>query len=478
MSDYIQIYFGSTSAAPKAVEWDRAMVIGDATPSTLTASKIYELAPDDWQTQLEDDGFEQGDTLYDSVSIFFTASPSPKRLFAYAYASGATQEYDDVPLEFVSDNLWQVPLRPPAGWKSGESEQVKYFGYGDDIGTGYWVNKADGSLGVGFTVKKDGAGNWDGQLEFTNGLSGESVDKPVPSNAKITVSYKAGSNSSLGEMIEDYRINMVTLALDNNSTISNYVDNIFGSELDDLMVMRSAISGKKCRFIYALPGNAGPEDTITGTTSKWKELKNLIGANEHFSAIKCIPSSTNDDAATGLMALVSISAPHKQIGFAEPFWGINEKEPKINLGKWKDAKIACIMKRTELTGDPFLITYGHTFGSGDVDRIAGSRCRDIMAQTLINNLWGLLAERDTRMSVDGIAKIKARIRSTFNTLISQKIVDGLVKIYVPIEEDLRNNTDAGKLARQQKTVPAVEIEYLYYPNVEKIIITSVDNAAT
>lgn len=479
MSDYIQIYFGTSSAAPKAVEWDRAMIVGDAAPSALTESKFYELTSSNWQTLLEDDGFELGDTLYDSVAIFFAISPSPQRVFAYAYIAGTATVYSDVPLELVSGNIWQIPIRPPTGWKAGEENQVKYFGYGDDIGTGYTINTSDGVQGEAFTILTDGAGNWDGQLEFTNGLDHlGTVDKPVPSNAKVTASFAAGTNTSIGEIIAEYNINMVTLALDNNSTLKQYTDNVFGSQLDDLMVMRAAISGKKCRFIYALPGDAQPDETITGTTSTWAELKQLLGANEHLSAIKFIPSTTNDDGATGIMATIAVSHPHQQITFAEPHWGIAEQEPAINKGKWKDGSIMCIIKRTELSGDPFWISYGHTFGSGDTSRIEGSRCRDIIAQTLINNLYALLGERNTLMSYEGMQKIKARIRATFKILQDQGVVDGLQKIYIPIEEDLVNNTAAGQLARQLQAVPAVEIEYLWYTSVEKIIITSTVNVAT
>lgn len=479
MSDYLQIYYGASTAAPKAVEWDRSMIVGDGSDGSIIESTLYELSSSNWSTQLEDDGFAIGDTLYDSVSIFFSATPIPQRLWAYAYMTGAVTTYDDVPLEYVTGNIWRTPIRPPTAWKPTEDSQVKYFGYGEDIGTGYVVNKSDGSEGIGFTITEDAAGDWDGYLEFPNGLTGEAgIDNPVPSNGKITVSYTAGSNANIGEVISEYRINMVSLALDNNSTLKNYSDNVFGSQLDDLIVMLSAISGKICRFIYALPGDAQPDEIITGTASRWKELKALLGANEHFSPLKVIHSALNHDVASGYMAQIAVSHPHKQIGFLEPHFGILSQEQSVNRGKWKDGQIACIMKRTQLAGDPFLVTYGFTFGSGDVSRIEGSRCRDIMAQTLENNLWGLLAERDTLMSYEGMQKIKARIRATFNTLISQGIMDGLESIYIPIEEDLVNNTVAGQLARSLNTVPAVEVEYKWYTSVEKIIITSAENIAT
>jgi len=97
MTDYLSIIFGTQSAAPKAVEYDRCMIIGDATSSTLSESKVYELAPDDWQTQLINDGFALGDQLYDSVSLFFGISPSPQRCWAYAHISGAEVCYTDIP---------------------------------------------------------------------------------------------------------------------------------------------------------------------------------------------------------------------------------------------------------------------------------------------------------------------------------------------------------------------------------------------
>ena len=136
------------------------------------------------------------------------------------------------------------------------------------------------------------------------------------------------------------------------------------------------------------------------------------------------------------------------------------------------------MKITNLAGDPYLITYGFTFGSGDSSRIEGVRCQVITAQTLINNLWGLLAKRETLMSVEGCDKVENVIRGTFKSLKDKRIVDGLNSVYIPIREDLQNNTAAGLLARQQQEIPVVEIEYLWYTNLEKISITRIENAAT
>ncbi len=480
MGEYLTIYFGTSTSGPKAVEWDKAMVIGDGT-GKVAESKTYILTPEDWITQLTDDGFSDSDTLYKSVAVYFSASPAPQSLWAYAHVSGATVDYDDVPLEYVQDNTWEIPIKPPSGFSPGGSgiEQVKFYHCGDNIVETAQINTADGATGIGFTVEKDGAGNWTGRLKFDDGLSGiNGIVKPVTTACNITVDFSAGTDAGLSTSLVDNNINMVSLALDNSSVIEQYTDNIFGSQLDDIMTILNSIAGKNIQFFYALPGGAQPETIISGTASKWKELKSLMGAREDVSAIKVIPSAFNHDPATGYMAMTSITHPHRQMGFAEPHFGIEGDEPPINRGKWRVGQIACIMKRTQLQGDPFLVTYGFTFGSGDAARINGVRCRTLLAQNLINNLWALFAERDTLMSYDGIQKIKANIDGTFKILIDQRIVDGLVSIYIPIEEDLVNNTAAGQLARAQRLVPVIEIEYLWYTSVEKIIITRAENIAT
>lgn len=480
MGEYLTIYFGISTAGPKAVEWDKAMVVGDGS-GVLGSSKVYELTPDDWATQLTDDGFTSSDTLYKSIAVFFSASPAPQKLWAYAHVAGASNDYNDVPLEYIQGNTWEIPIKPPTGFSPGSTgiEQVKFYHCGANIVDTEQINTANGDTGIGFTVEVDGAGNWTGQLTFDNGLSGiNGIVKPLTSDCKITVDFSAGTESGLSEAFTDYNINMVSMALDNSSVIEQYVDNIFGSQLNDMMTMLNAIAGKNIIFYYALPGGAQPETIIDGTANKWKELKALMGAREDVAAIKIIPSALEHDPAIGYMAMTSISHPHKQMTFAEPHFGIEGKEPAINRGKWRVGQIACIMKRTELSGDPFLVTYGFTFGSGDAARINGVRCRTIMAQSLINNLWSLLAKRTTLMSYDGIQEIKKVIEGTFKILIDQRIIDGLVSIYIPIEEDLLNNTAAGQLARQQRLVPTVEIEYLWNTSVEKIIITRAENVAT
>jgi len=480
MGDYLKIYFGISTAGPKAVEWDKAMVVGDGA-GKLIESKVYALTPTDWETQLTDDGFTSSDTLYKSIAVYFSASPAPQALWAYAYVSGAEVDYDDISLEYVEGNIWEIPIKPPTGFgpTGTGTEQVKFYHCGEDTVDTPQINTANGDIGIGFTVEKDGAGNWTGRLTFDNGLSGiNGIVKPLTTDCKITVDFSANTSASLSTALVDYNINMISLALDNSSVIEQYTDNIFGSQLDDMMTMLNAIAGKNIIWFYALPGGAQPETTISGTSNKWKELRALMGARNDVAVIKIIPSALNHDPGTGYMAMTSISHPHKQMTFAEPHFGIQEAEPKINRGKWKDGNIACIMKRSELSGNPFLVTYGFTFGSGDVSRIDGIRCRTIMAQNLINNLWGLLAKRETLMSYDGMQKIRNTIHGTFKILIDQRIIDGLVSIHIPIEEDLLKNTEAGKLARAQMLVPSIEIEYLFYPSVEKIIITRAENVPT
>jgi hypothetical protein len=483
MTDYLSITFGSTTAVPKAVEYDRCMIVGDGSPSTLDESTVYELDPSDWQTQLQDDGFAQGDQLYDSVSLFFSASPSPARAWAYAYISGAEQCYTDIPLEYVAGNVWEIPTKPPRRWNNN-IERVRFYCCGDDIGTGFTWNYANGSQGIGFTPETDGAGNWTGRVTFTDGLSGAScgIVKPLTTDCKLTADYCIGSEGDIGEALKDYQINMVSLALVNSATLKNYSDNLFGSQLQDIMKMISVIAGKNCIWFYALPGDASPEEIIAGTSgataTPWVNLRQMIGARQDVAVIKAKPSAFNHDMATGYMAMTVISHPHQQMTFAEAHMGIQEQEPKINRTLWKDGAIASFMQRTELAGNPMFITFGFTFGSGDVSRIEGTRCRYIVAQTLTNNLWGLLAQRTTLMSYEGMQAIKARIKATFDILIQQKIVDGLEDVRIPIENDLLNNTAAGILARQQQRVPAVEIDYLWYTSVEHIMITQVDNVAT
>jgi len=479
MGEYLTIYFGTTSAAPKAVEWDRAMIVGDGSPSTITESKVYELSADNWETQLTDDGFTSTDQLYKSVATYFSADPLPDRAWVYAYVSGACVNYTNVPLNYTGGYTWEIPTKPPEAFIG--AERVRFFCC--EGGTGFTWNNADGSAGIGFTVEQDGAGNWTGQLTFTDGLSGAECGwvrkDDLEAYCKITCDYRICSRGLLSEAIDDYNINLISLALDVDPDEKQYTYNIFGSQVNDLMTIINAIAGKRCIFFYALPGDATPEDLITGGGGLyWHELKNLVGARSDFAAIKCKPSVIGHDPGTGYMALTAIGHPHLALTFAQPYWGIYAQESSISRSKFKDGQIACIMKRTELEGDPFLVTYGFTFGAGDAARINGQRCRNIIAQTLINNLWGLLAKRDTLMSYEGCQIVKDVIKGTFKTLKDQGIVDGFKGVTIPVESDLKDNTAAGRIARAQRMIPAAEIEFYWYTTIEKIIITRVSNEAT
>ena len=220
MVNYITINFGTTSAAPKAVEWDKAMIVGDGSPSALIESKVYQLTPDDWSTQLVEDGFSATDQFYKSIATFFSASPTPQNLFGYAHLSGALATYTDVPMDYVSGDVWEIPIKPPSDFVDSQ-ERVKFWCCGDNIAEAGTVNEANGSVGVAFNVEKDSQDNWTGRLGFPNGLSGATcgIVKPITSDCKITVNFTAGTQANISSVLSEYNINMVSMALENEATL-------------------------------------------------------------------------------------------------------------------------------------------------------------------------------------------------------------------------------------------------------------------
>lgn len=473
----VQIYFGGGTPGPAAVEYDRFMLIVDGSEASLSESAVYEITSAEGLT---DYGFSTSDRAYKSAAIFFSASPTPSRLFVYAYVSGDTDTYTDYPLEKVTSTIWETPLKPPS---FDGTQQVKFYGCAG--ATGYTVNKADGTQGLGFTVYTDEEDNWTGQLRFLSGLSGAdgiTEEDDLTTDCKITCDFTIGSEGGIGEAIEQYNINGIAIATE-PTTGSNYSasDIPFGDDQVDMMMkLRNSLAGKDCLWFFSIPGGAGPDDAITGAsaTVKWSELKNkLIGALEYFHAHKMKPTE-EDDMAAGLMGMVAATHPHKTMSFAQPHMGIAQQEPKANATKFSDAHITTIMKRPELSGSPFLLTEGFTFGSGDFSRINGTRCKYIIAQNLRNAMWALLAERETYANVQGCDKVEARIRGVFNYLIAQGIVDGLEDIRIPMRQEFANNTEAAKLAAQRNQLPGVEIDYIWNKSIEHITITQVDNIAT
>ena len=481
MGEFITIIFGTAAPAPGAVPFDNSLIIGDGS-AHLAESKMYALTSTLWQSVLEADGFSSSDQLYNSVADFFSASPTPQDCFAYAYVTGSEIEHLDVPLVKVTGTVWETIIKPPEGFGPGGTgvEQVKF--YECEGGTGYEINKADGSVGLAFTVVKDGLGNWTGELEFGNGLTGQSgitLEDDLFATCKITVDFTAGTKGGIGQAIAEYKINMCCLALENDETKKNHSDNVFGTgQVDDLMTMLNAISGKNCIFFYALPGDANPEDSITGATNLWGELRSLVGQREDFVGFKTKPSSLNDDMAAGFMGMTSATHPHITMCFAPPHMGIKEQEPIINQIKWKDAKINYIRKAVELSGEPYQVLRGFTFGTDvNSERINAVRCKYIIVQTLRNGLYSLLSSRTVRLSYNGMQRVKAQIEAIFATLKDQGIVDGLVYVKIPVEQDFLANNAAGKLARQKREIPAIEIGYLWETSLEELNITALVNEA-
>lgn len=480
MGDPIEVYFGTASAAPKAVEWDNAMLVGNQGSSSKSNETLKITSADD----LLDYGFTTDDQLYNSAADFFSAGTNPpSSLYCYIYNENDTGTCnEDLPLVFAGDNDFETPVKPPEGFCG--DQRVKFFGQETISDTGVW-NYADGSQGVGFTVNTDGLGNWDGTLTFPSGLSGEEgVVSDLDENAKILADVILGSKGNIGGEIERYNVNICALALENGKNLSDYSDTVFGdNQVDDLLTMLNAIAGKNCMLVYGLPGNAKPEDDIADSGSpavKWKNLRNLVGAKQTFAPLKARPSleaPDGDDMGAGYMGMIVTTHPHTTMTKAEPHMGIYEPESILDQTKWKNGQIGAVIEANRLSGNPYLIDIGFTFGSGDGARVNGYRCKVIIAQTLINNLYGLLAEQETLVSASGIAKIRKRITASFNHLVGNNIADGLVAINIPLESHILANDETAKLASQQRTVGTIEVEYLWHRSVEKIIIKRMVNVA-
>ena len=479
MGEFITIFFGPSAAAPAAVEYDKSMIVGDGS-SHLSSSKLYALTSDTWDATLEEDGFTSNDQLYNSVADFFGASPTPEQVYAYAFVADGDEDWEDVPLIPIDDTTWEIPSKPPIGFGPGGTglEQVKFY----HPGTGYQINQSDGGIGVAFTVKTDFQGNWNGQIEFPNGLTGTSgpVVNPVEVDDIITVDFTIGSKGGIGEQISEYGINMVSLALTNSDSLKDYDNNVFGtSQIDDLDTMMSAIAGKQCIFIYALPGDATPNDLITGGGGvKWGSLKSIVGQREDFVGFKAKPSITADDMASGLMGMCSATHPHVGMGFARPHMAIKEREPILNQAKWKKAQTNYIIQRNELAGAPFMIVRGFTFGTDvNSDRINAVRCKYVILQSLRNGLWSLLASQTVRMNYKGMVKIEEKIKAIFAQLVADDIVDKFVYVRIPLKANFLANDDVAKAANAAKRVSGIKIGYEWNHSLEEITISALINEA-
>ena len=484
MGEFITIFFGPSAPAPAAVEYDKSMIVGDGS-AQLASSKFYAVTNEDWQTQLGDDGFSDSEQIYKSIADFFAASPSPENLFVYAYVAGSDVDYSDMILAKIDDTTWEIPSKPPEGWGPSATGTARVRFYGCPKGTGFQWNYQDGSTGVGFTIVKDSQLSWNGQLQFPNGLSGSSgpvvIESNLGTNCKITVDFTIDPDKGgVGEKIADYDINMVSLALENSQGLKNYSTNVFGtSQVNDLDTMMSAIAGKMCIFFYAMPGDANPEDLITGGGGlKWESLKSIVGQREEFVNLKAKPSTTEDDMASGFMGMTSATHPHTTMGFARPHMAIFEPEPNLNQGKWRDAQTNYIIQKRFLAGAPFMIVRGFTFGTdANSDRINAVRSKYLILQTLRNGLWSVLASQTVRMSYKGIVKVEEQIRGIFAGLVADDIVDSFAYVRIPLKYDFLAKNAASRLAASKSEISGIRIGYYWNRSLEEIVVTALVNEA-
>ena len=483
MGEFITIFMGQPAPAPAAVEYDKSMIVGDGS-AKLASSKLYAVSNDDWQTQLEDDGFSDSEQIYKSVADFFAASPTPENLFVYAYVAGADTDYSNITLTKVDDTTWEIPSKPPEGWAPSATGIARARFYGCPKGTGFKWNYQDGSTGLGFTVVKNSQNLWNGRLQFPNGLSGSDgivLETNLGTNCKITVDFTIDPDKGgVGEKITDYDVSMVSLALENSQSLKNYSANVFGtSQVNDLDTMMSAIAGKQCIFFYAYPGDSNPEDLITGGGGvTWESLKSIVGQREDFSGFKAKPSVTQDDMASGLMGMASATHPHTTLGFARPHMAIVEQEPLLNQGKWREAQTNYIIQKRHLAGAPFMIVRGFTFGTdANSDRINAVRCKYIILQTLRNGLWSLLASQSVRMSYKGIVKVEEYIRGIFAGLVGDDIVDSFAYVNIPLKYDFLAKNAASRIAAGKSEISGIRIGYYWNRSLEEIVVTALINEA-
>jgi len=477
MGEYITIIWDAETPSAAAVPWDNSMLVVHGSEASLSETTIYAVTNDDWSTVLSNAGFSQNSQAYKSTSNFFSASPTPGgNLYVLALVSGSVDIYSDVPMNKVTDYIYETPIKPPLGFYG--QEQVRY--YPDTDLTGFWINKADGSQGVGFTIEEDYLNNWTGRLNFINGLSGNIIDKPPRTGSKVTCSFRIGNSmADLSEYIEKYNINLITAAYSNSRTSENFTgsNTYFGNQANDLSRFTNAISGKNAILFWSLPGGAGPNESGVGFGLHWKNLRNFIGQREDVSVIKATPSSSNHDMAAGLMGMVAGEHPHDTLSFKVPHMGIFDEDSLINRSYWSDGQIISIMENRKLTGNPYQLSYGFTLGTGYASRIHYVRCKYIISANLINGIWALLSTRKVRMSYAGMQLVRNKISGIFRILQLQGIVDGLAYIKIPIEDDLKNNTAAGQAARAARTIPSIEIGFYWYSSLERIIITGIRNEA-
>ena len=477
MGEYLTIIWDAETPSASTVPWDNTMLIVHGSEASLTETEIIACTTDDWTTQLTSAGFTATDQGYKSVANYFAASPTPGgTLYVLALVSGSIDILQNLQLTKITNSIFETPTKPPLGFYG--VQQVRY--YPDSSLTGYFENKADGSVGIGFTLETDNSDNWTGRLTFADGLSGNVIDEPPRVGSKITASYRIGkATSDVSENITKYNINMMAASYANTRAKTNFTANdcYYGSQADDLSRFTNAIAGKNCLFFWNFPGNASYATSGIGFSNNWESLRNFVGAREDVSLIKIKPSSSNHDMAAGLLGMTAGTHPHKTMSFAQPHMGIQEEESLIARTYWTEGQIISPMERRELQGNPYLLSHGFTLGAGYSSRISYVRCKYIISANLVNGLWALLASRTVKMSYAGMQLVRNKIAGIFKTLQDQGIHDGLAYINIPVEDDLKVNNAAGQAARLAFEIPSITIGFYWFSSLERIVITGIRNEA-
>lgn len=367
----------------------------------------------------------------------------------------------------------------------------------------------DGSTRVvqnaaGYTLETDDGGNYTGKFTFgatfPRNASGVLEDVDETEGDYVEVIFSTGSLTTAMRYLKDTDVQFAALAYDHAFMTGSAANGgIYNgtSFLDDMKVLHTycrqcTAVGMYRQAIISLPASKKPQDVTSnyggGAGETFAQLRtNEFGSSENAIVASFIQDTDNGepyhadfDGAAVMAGLIRKRAVRSNITGVQNSTAIT---PYINpslMQAFKDARIATIVSISHLVNTTFL-NYGYTLSTDSVRKwINFNRCEwqtKHMVQASLLQL--LLEDPPPRYNMQGISRIKAKIRASMEIARMNGWHDGLISITIPIEEYLsiapsqRNTTQQNIINAASATgiVDNIGIRFSWGGNVEGIFVT-------
>jgi hypothetical protein len=355
--------------------------------------------------------------------------------------------------------------------------------------------------GAGYTLETDDTGKYTGKITFTAGYprNGDGVEQDVDLNTdEVLISYTTVALAEALKLFNNQDIQLLCLAYDPGKMSGSLVSQgIYGgtSFMDDAKTVLTHCNSRTAagwarQLCCGLPANkhmTDPTEFYGGAaleywgglrSNEFGQCRNIMVMGEWQTLLTTGYFGERDTSAMIASAVRQRAVRDTLTGYT-PSTNVTAIENESEMQAYKTAMIMTWVKISHLRSDAFM-NYGFTFGIGRDGRENHVRCFNQIKHALLAALLQLVLMPNLKYDIECIRRIKSVITATIKACELKDWCDGLVSITIPIEPYLAipvakrtdEEQDIVTAAQDSCIVDNIEVEVLWGPNPETIVISA------